>query len=395
MHISRRDLVRRASAGAALAAAVPWLVERAIAADPSGTRPDAGDGQLRYPIRLTSNGNPYGPSPRATAAMLAAVRATNVDPETECDLVRDRIAADHRVARDEVILAGGSIEILRMAVRAFVPTGKSLITAEPTFEMVAGYAKGIGRGVITVPLRPDYACDLDGMLSHCDSTTGLVYVCNPNNPTGSLTRRRDLEAFIARLPATTHVVIDEAYHHYVDDASDYRSFIDHPMGDSRVMITRSFSKIHGLAPLRIGYAVATAHTAARLASHRTSDGINVIASRAALAALADDEFVRASSFRNANDRQELFNQANARMVRWVDSQTNFVMLNAERPAEEVIAHFKSHRLLLPQPYPRFGNHVRVSLGTGAELQEFWRIWDLMPGAGHHKSAGIPAMQSST
>ena len=87
---------------------------------------------------------------------------------------------------------------------------------------------------------------------------GLVYICNPNNPTGSLTRRRDLEAFIARLPAAMHVVIDEAYHHYVDDASDYRSFIDHPMRDRRVIVTRSFSKIHGLAPARIGYAVASA-----------------------------------------------------------------------------------------------------------------------------------------
>jgi histidinol-phosphate aminotransferase len=242
-------------------------------------------------------------------------------------------------------------------------------------------------------LRPDYACDLDGMLSRCDATVGLVYVCNPNNPTGSLTPRRDLEAFIARLPAATGVVIDEAYHHYVDAAADYRSFIDYSVGDSRVIVTRSFSKIHGLAPLRIGYAVAHADTAARLALHRTSGGINVISSRAARAALADGEFVRASDIRNANDRQEFFNQANARMARCVDSQTNFVLLNAERPAEEVIAHFKGNRILLPHPYPRFGHHIRVSLGTRADMQEFWRVWDLMPGAGHHMPAGINPKQN--
>ena len=234
---------------------------------------------------------------------------------------------------------------------------------------------------MSIPLTAGYAHDLDAMLSCCDSTTGLVYICNPNNPTGSLTHRRDLEAFIARLPSTTYVVIDEAYHHYVDDASDYRSFIDHPIRDQRVIVTRSFSKIHGLALHRIGYAIARPDVAARLEAHRTSEGISAIASRAARAALADTDYVRASRIRNADDRQEFFNQANARMVRWIDSQTNFVMLNVGRPAEQVVTHFKSNRILLPEP--RFDKYVRVTLGTPAEMQEFWRVWQLMPGGGHH------------
>src|SRR5207237_7465457 len=109
---------------------------------------------------------------------------------------------------------------------------------------------------VAVPLSKDYSHDLAGMLARSDAATGLVYVCNPNNPTGSLTRRRDLDVFIRQLPETTYVLIDEAYHHYVGESSDYASFLDRPLDDRRVIVARSFSKISGLAGLRIGYAVA-------------------------------------------------------------------------------------------------------------------------------------------
>jgi histidinol-phosphate aminotransferase len=383
MHISRRDLLRRTTVGAAFTAAVPSLLGGSIAAAAAAGDSDAGEGRLHFPIRLISNGNPYGPSERVTTAMLAAVRAAHADADRERELLLDQIAGDHRVKREEVVLAGGSTEILRMAVSAFLTPGKTLLTANPTFDVMSRHARSLNREVVSAPLSPDYSHDLDAMLSRCDSTTGLVYICNPNNPTGSLTRRRDLEAFIAKLPTTTRLVIDEAYHHYVDDASDYRSFIDDPVSDTRVIVTRSFSKIYGLAALRIGYAVASADTAAQLEAHRTSDGVNVISARAAMAALADTNYVRASRIRNADDRQEFFNQANARMTRWIDSQTNFVMVNADRPAEDVVAHFKSNRILLPDSYARFEKYVRVSLGSPAEMQEFWRVWELMPGGGHH------------
>ena len=382
-HISRRDLLRRAAVGVALTGVVPSVVDGSSHGGITENRIDNPEGPLRAPIQLTSNCNAYGPSERVNAAIRAAMRDANLDPEKEGELARDRIASQYRVRRDEVVLAGGSSRILRMAVSAFVTPGKTLITAEPTFEVVSRYAKSINREVVSVPLRMGYSHDLDAMLDRCDSSTGLVYICNPNNPTGSLTHRRDLESFIAKLPATTRVVIDEAYHHYVDDTSDYRSFIDHPIDDDRVIVTRSFSKIYGVAPLRIGYAVASRDVAAMLAAHRTSEGVNAVTLKAAVAALADGDYVRLSRIRNADDRQEFFNQANARMVRWIDSQTNFVMLNADRPGEEVVAHFERNGVLLSRPYVHFPTHVRVSLGTPAEMQEFWRVWELMPGGGHH------------
>ena len=382
LRISRRDLLRRAAVGVALTGVVPSLVEGTLAAGRAEPRLGADARRLDFPIRLTSNCNAYGPSERVTAAM-RAIRTSELDASKESDLLRDQIASQHRVRREELVVAGGSSRLLRMAVSAFLTPGKTLITAAPTFEVISRYATSLNREVVNIPLAPDYAHDLDAMLSCCDSTTGLVYICNPNNPTGTLTPRRDLEAFIAKLPPTTHVLIDEAYHHYVDGAADYRSFIDYPIRDQRLVVTRTFSKIHGLALHRIGYAIAAPAVATRLEAHRTTDGLNVVSSRAAVAALGDSEYVRVSRLRNADDRQEFFNQANARMVRWIDSQTNFVMINADRPAEQVVAHFESNRILLPQPYARFEKYVRVSLGTRTEMQEFWRVWQLMPGGGHH------------
>ena len=381
--ISRRDLLWRTALGVALTGVVPSVVDGSSGGGVTENQFDNPDGQLHAPIRLTSNCNAYGPSERVKAAIHDAIRAADFNSERESDRLRNQIANEHRVRREEVVLAGGSSRLLRMAVSAFLTPEKTLITAAPTFEVVSRYAKSLNREVVSIPLTPDYAHDLDAMLSCCDSKTGLVYICNPNNPTGTLTPRRDLEAFIAKLPAKTHVVVDEAYHHYVDGAADYRSFIDYPICDQRVIVTRTCSKIHGLALHRIGYAVAKPDVAARLEAHRTSEGISVIASRAAKAALADVNYVRMSRVRNADDRQEFFNQANARMTRWIDSQTNFVMVNADRPADNVVAHFKSNRILLPDSYARFEKYVRVSLGSPAEMQEFWRVWEMMPGGGHH------------
>jgi len=136
--------------------------------------------------------------------------------------------------------------------------------------------------------------------------------------------------------------------------------------------------VHGLAGLRVGYAIASAPTARLLAAGGLSGGVNVVAARAAAAALDDQESVRIGASRNADDRQEFLNQANARMLRSIDSQTNFVLLNTERPADEVVERFNKYGILLPPPFPAFETYVRVTIGTPAQMREFWSIWDLKP-----------------
>jgi histidinol-phosphate aminotransferase len=381
MAISRRTLLGRFGAGAAA-----LVAERRVAAStigltlggaPAETNPPGG------PIRLNRNESAYGPS----AAVIAAIRdaastsATRY-PDAEAEELRRKIAALHRVAPEQVVLGCGSGEIIRSAIDTLAGPRKKLVTTLPTFESIGGWARRAGAEVVDVRVNRDYAHDLHALLARIDADTGLVYICNPNNPTGRLTGRGDLEAFLRKLPPACVVVMDEAYHHYAGESSEYVSFIDRPVDDGRVIVTRTFSKIYALAGLRVGYAVAAVPMARVLAAHLVADAVSVVAARAAGAALDDTGHVRTSLSRNADDRQEFMNQATARMLR-LDSLTNFVMIDTGRPAIEVVEHFRKHGILVAGPVPGFDKDIRVSLGAPADMRAFWRVWDLI--AGHKMS----------
>jgi len=329
-------------------------------------------------IRLDSNENAYGPSARAKQAMVESLELANRYPDLEYQRLSETIAALHGVSPDRVVLGCGSSEILRMAVSTFLRHGKKFILASPTFELIADEAGRFGAEVVGVPLTKQYAHNLSAMLGSVGSSTGLVYICNPNNPTGSLTPRQDLEGFLRDLSLKVPVVIDEAYHHYVVKTSSYASFLDRPVEDERVIVTRTLSAIYALAGLRIGYGIAAPKMARLLSAARLQSGINIVAAKAAVAALTDPDFVDIRSQQNTNDRQEFLNMANARMVRIIDSHTNFAMLKTGGHAQEVIQHFNKNGILLGPLVPAMPTYVRVSLGTPAEMKEFWRIWDLMP-----------------
>jgi histidinol-phosphate aminotransferase len=173
-------------------------------------------------------------------------------------------------------------------------------------------------------------------------------------------------------------VIDEAHHHYVSPSPDYASFLDRPVNDPRVIVIRSFSKIHGLAGLRVGYGVASAETSRSLGGSQLRESVNAVGAAAAMAALDDIEQVQLRVRQNTDDRQEFFNQANARMLKPIESHTNFVMFDTDRPAPRVIEHFKKHGVAISGHFPYFAKFIRVSLGTEADMREFWRVWDLMP-----------------
>jgi len=338
-----------------------------------------------WPIALDSTRNAYGPSARAIKALQQGLTRASWLPDVDAESLGDRLAAHHQVQRQQVVLGCGSGELLRAAVRAFA-SGGGLVTSLPTYDVAARYAVQEGIPVTAVRLTRDWSHDLDAMLARCGSRPALVYICNPNNPTGTLTRRADLERFLEALPAAAHVLIDEAYHHYVEPSGDYKSFIDVPIDHPRVIVVRSFSKMYGLAGLRIGYAVAPPLIATRLQAQMLGRNVSVLAARAAVAAIDDVGHVQECRIRNVNDRQEFLNQANARMLRAIDSQTNFVMLGNEHPMGAaivkhswgaVIEHFVTNAIVLARPIAPLDNYLRVSLGTATEMDEFWRVWDLI------------------
>lgn len=379
MTTSRRGFLRSiggsVGAGVAAGAAMPWLTTGAAHAailEPPRLAP--GDGF----IRLNSNENAYGPSAKVAEAIKAAVGGANRYPKVQYDSLTERIAGLHNVQPEQVVLGCGSTEILRVAACAFLGSGKQLIQASPTFEAMQRYARAVESDIISVRLTPKFSHDLDSMLGRASAVSTLVYVCNPNNPTATLTPRKDLEVFIGKLPASSVVLIDEAYHHYAGPSGSYASFIDQPIRDERVVVCRTFSKVYGLAGLRIGYAIAEPKLALQMRKFTTENNLNAIAIQAAMEALDDTEGTNHSVERNANDRQEFFNQAMARMLKPIDSHANFVMMNAFHPTEEVIHLFHKSNVLIGRPFPPMDTYIRVSLGLPEEMAAFWRAWDVLP-----------------
>jgi len=217
-------------------------------------------------------------------------------------------------------------------------------------------------------------------LASAGDSAHLVYICNPNSPTGTLTQRKDIETFISKLPAKTMVLVDEAYHDYVSSNGSDASLLDPVLDDPRVMVTRTFSAIYGLAGMRVGYVVAAPEIARRI-SAGLHLGISAISAKAAAAALDDSEYVRLSAQRNADDRQEFMNQVNGRFLHAVDSHTNFVMLNPMRPTDHVIEHFKNNKIIIGPIVQETPKYLRVSISTPADMKEFWRVMDMLPGGG--------------
>src|SRR5258708_26790813 len=253
--LSRRTFFKAAGIGAAASAATASFPKDLLLwAEPSRAPQPGG------PILLNGNENAYGPF-ASVLAMGNPFLDANRYPDHHSDRIGERLAELSKVGPECVVAGCGSTEILRMAANAFTGPAKKLIVPAPTFEAIGSYSHVFGPEVVQVPLAADFTHDLAAMLKAAGSDSRLIYICNPNNPTGNLTPRRDLEEFIKKLPKNTYVLIDEAYHDFVPGGPDIASFIEHPVHDDPVLSPPTFSKIYGMAGLRLGYAVATKPTA--------------------------------------------------------------------------------------------------------------------------------------
>ena len=370
MDTSRRNFLGALGMGAAATVLAPAMLERLGSPEPVRAAVTGG------PVLLDSNENAYGPFSSVVAAAADALRLANRYPFREQHQLQEALAAYHRVPRTQVLLGNGSTEILRVSACAFCGPSRKVVAAEPTFEAIADYAEGMQAHIVKVPLRRDFAHDLDAMLAKADGA-GLVYICNPNNPTASLTPRKEIEAFLGKLPKDTSVLIDEAYHHFAA-SPQYASFIEQPVDDARVIVARTFSKIYGMAGLRLGYAVAQPKTIERLRPYQLEDNINMIAARCGMVGLNDNPGMKAAQQQILADRAEFMRQANSRKLEVIPSYANFLMMKTGRPVRTLIAHFNSQNVRVGRPFARMEDYLRVSLGRPEEMTAFWRAWDLLP-----------------
>jgi histidinol-phosphate aminotransferase len=382
MPFSRRSFFRRS-----LAAAIPidadggsvlgWL------GSPLPFHPFDNNGSFY----LDRTEDPYGPSQRVRSALgsFAALRA-NQYPREHLDALRGQVAALHAREPKNILLGCGSSEILQMAAMTLADGSvakKSLIQASPTCSVIGSYARAVGANVIDVPLTKTFGHDLGRMLSRAtnEHQGGVIYLCNPNSPTGTLTDRADIASFINKLPGRFLIVIDEAYCHFVSPHTAYSTFLDEPLDDPRVVVCRSFSKVYGLAGMRVGYAVGHPDTLKSLAKTQLRYSIGPASAIAAIEASQDSDYVAQAISRNANVRQEFMNQVGIRMLRGITSHANFVTLDTLRPADMVLAHLESHNIFVSPVAPPMGKYLRISLGTAEDLREFWRVIDLLPPTG--------------
>jgi histidinol-phosphate aminotransferase len=323
-------------------------------------------------VQLGMNENPFGPSPKAVEAARACMNQVAPYPDDSGFFLRQKLAAHYEISMDELIISSGSSDILAMAYHAVLAPGAEVVTGESSFVVYYQLAEMLDMPLVRVPMN-DYSFDLDAMASRITPKTALVVLANPNNPTGTIVRRRDLDAFIKGVPENVLVVIDEAYFEYVDD-SEYPHSLEYVRAGKPVLILRTFSKVFGLAGLRIGYGIAPREVIGTLYKVRMAFNTNTVAQVAALAAWDDRAHVEKSVTLNRKELEFLYRELPARGVKYVPSFANFVLVDLGRPAREVTAALLKHGVIVR---PAWGSPhcMRVSVGTHDQNQSFLAALD--------------------
>jgi histidinol-phosphate aminotransferase len=320
-------------------------------------------------IILSSNENPYGPSEKALEAARHFGGTANRYPDALEDEGRAAIAKHHGLTPDRIVLGCGSSEILQMADTTFTGPGKTAVAAEPTFEAVLDFARVLSAEPVKVPLTADFRHDLPRMAAACNEKTGLVYICNPNNPTGTIVTGDELAAFVTKVPASVTILVDEAYHHFVEDPR-YRTACELIDRHPNVVVARTFSKIYGMAGLRLGYAVGSPAKIAAMAKFATFSNANAAVLSAAIASLSEPDLVPRQRKALNDARRWLTAEMTKQGRRTIPSETNFIMIDVGGDVLPIIRAFRERKILVGRKFPSLPNWLRVTVGKPEEVQAF-------------------------
>jgi histidinol-phosphate aminotransferase len=314
-------------------------------------------------IKLASNENPLGPSPLALEAARAELAKVHRYPESEAPVLRSALAQHLGVSAEEIVLGNGSNELLELLVRTFCSGDQRVIFAEPSFVVyrLACLAHGVP---FTEVALDGYTHDLPAMARAVSPSTRLVFIANPNNPTGTHVGRDALSSFLEAVPPDVMVVLDEAYAEYAD-APDYPDGLEFRQRHPNTIVVRTFSKIYGLAGLRLGYAVMPRELAGYVHRVRAPFNVSSIAQAAGVAALRDRDHVQRSRALNLTEKAFMQQRLAALGLRVVPSQANFVLVSVARPAAAVYEALLTHGVIV-RALPPLPSMLRISLGTRPE-----------------------------
>jgi histidinol-phosphate aminotransferase len=320
------------------------------------------------PIVLCWNENPYGPSPAARAAVSSTIGSACRYPGDEIDALVDALATHEGLTTDHIVLGTGSGELLCALGFIHGHEGGEIIAAQPTYSELPDYARQAGATLKFVPVDKQLRHDLAAMRAAVSARTRAVYVCNPNNPTGTAIPAAQLKSFIASLPERVTTIVDEAYIDFVDEAG-VASVADEVRTERRVVVLRTFSKIHGMAGIRVGYAIAHPDTAAELAATRMSSA-NIFAMRAARASLADKAFLADCRSRILASRRGITTELSRLGLRCAHPQGNFVFFDTGMPLQRFTEQMRARNILVGRYFPPFDSWCRITIGTEPEVNAF-------------------------
>ncbi|KPK82049.1 MAG: hypothetical protein AMS25_03990 [Gemmatimonas sp. SM23_52] len=322
-------------------------------------------------LRLSSNENPLGLAPAARRAVIDGISEANRYPDEARDEMVEALARLNGVARENIVLGCGSTEVLQMAVQALATPDARLVLAEPTYEDVPWYCEPFTYRLERVPLDARFAHDVGRMQERAESagSRALVYVCNPNNPTGTLTPSAEIDAWIESALEHVYFLVDEAYFEYCKDPG-YWSCVKWIAQRPNVIVTRTFSKIFGMAGMRLGYALAHPETTALLRRYIGRVNANYLALVAGLASLRDPELIPRGCDANARGMRILYDCLDELEVEYLPSHTNFVMHRIRGDLRTYRQRMSEHGVRVGRPFPPMLDHSRVSIGLPEEMEQF-------------------------
>ena len=320
-------------------------------------------------IRLSQNENPLGLSPAARKAVVDAIVDANRYPGEWRTPVVEALARHLGLKEENLVMGAGSTEVLQMAVQAYHRDGMPMVIAEPTFEDVPRYQRAFPYDLKAIPLDARHGHDLTRMREAAGTGPALVYICNPNNPTGTVTPSRDVDAWIADAPETTTFLVDEAYFEYADDPTYWTAmkWID---TKPNVVVVRTFSKIFGMAGLRLGYGMAHPDTAKKLSAFMANSNTNVLACAAGIASLADDGLEERSVGVNTEAKKIATATLDQLGLEYIPTQTNFLMHRINGELQAYIARMRDQGIRVGRPFPPMTGWNRVSFGLPEEMERW-------------------------
>lgn len=313
-------------------------------------------------IKLASNESPLGPSPFVVKALRKGISGLNRYPDGTCYFLKNALSERLGLTFDEILFGNGSNEVMELAVRTFLSPDDEAIIAHPSFVVYSMIAQAAGGKNIIVPLK-DWRHDLDAIASRITEKTRIIFIANPNNPTGTINTKAEMDVFMEKVPEGVLVVVDEAYYEYVTSL-DYADSLKYFRQHRDILILRTFSKIYGLAGLRIGYGIAKTSIITEMNKVRQPFNINSLAQKAALAALKDKEHITRARRINERGKKYLYKEFKTMKVKYVPTEANFIYIILEDDIAPRLYNDLLKQGIIVRPMgPR---EIRVTIGLPGE-----------------------------